>query len=179
MAKLVGIRIAQSAALAACAACGGQAGDLGLDAAVVAIDAAPSGLDAAPPDPSDLVFDPDRIHEVLGNLLDNALRHTPPGGTVEVAARLGADKANPAAVIEVSDSGAGFPEQKSERIFGRFEKATGSPGSGLGLTLARAIVEAHHGTLTAHSDGLGQGALFTVTIPAGAARPHRARPTNR
>lgn len=126
-----------------------------------------------------ITVDPDRIHEVLGNLLDNALRHTPPGGTVEVAARLGADKANPAAVIEVSDSGAGFPEQKSERIFGRFEKATGSPGSGLGLTLARAIVEAHHGTLTAHSDGLGQGALFTVTIPAGAARPHRARPTNR
>lgn len=126
-----------------------------------------------------VTVDPDRIHEVLGNLLDNALRHTPPGGTVEVAARLGADKANPAAVIEVSDSGAGFPEQKSERIFGRFEKATGSPGSGLGLTLARAIVEAHHGTLTAHSDGLGQGALFTVTIPAGAARPHRARPTNR
>jgi len=70
----------------------------------------------------------------------------------------------------VKDSGRGFPEGDAERIFDRFEKATDSPGSGLGLTIARAIVEAHHGTLTAQSDGPGQGARFTITLPAGSLR---------
>jgi two-component system, OmpR family, sensor histidine kinase BaeS len=114
--------------------------------------------------------DPDRIQEVLGNLLDNALRHTPSGGTVAMVARPGDDKKKPEAVIEVKDSGSGFPAGDAERIFGRFEKAPDSPGSGLGLTIARAIVEAHHGTLTAQSDGPGQGARFTITLPAGSPR---------
>ncbi|HQZ85046.1 MAG TPA: HAMP domain-containing sensor histidine kinase [Actinomycetota bacterium] len=113
-----------------------------------------------------VTVDPDRIHEVLGNLLDNALRHTPPGGTVAVTARLNKDRARPAAVIEIADSGTGFPTQDAERIFGRFEKHGGSPGSGLGLTIARAIIEAHHGSLIASSDGPGTGARFTVRIPA-------------
>lgn len=111
--------------------------------------------------------DPDRMQEVLGNLLDNAHRHTPPGGTVAVAARSGVQRGKSAAVIEVSDSGIGFPERDAERLFRRFEKAPDSPGSGLGLAIARAIVEAHHGTLTAQSDGPGRGARFTITIPAG------------
>jgi len=111
--------------------------------------------------------DPDRIQEVLGNLLDNALRHTPSGGTVAVAAHPFKDGKKPEVVIEVKDSGRGFAEGDAERIIARFEKATDSTGSGLGLTIARAIVEAHHGTLTAHSDGPGQGARFTITLPAG------------
>jgi two-component system sensor histidine kinase BaeS len=114
-----------------------------------------------------VTVDPDRIQEVLGNLLDNALRHTPSGGTVSMAARPGDDKKSPEAVIEVRDSGCGFPEGDAERIFDRFEKAPNSTGSGLGLTIARAIVEAHHGTLTAQSDGPGQGARFTIALPAG------------
>lgn len=113
-----------------------------------------------------VTVDPDRIQEVLGILLDNALRHTPPGGAVEVAARRGAGQTKPAVIIEVGDSGTGFNAQDAERIFNRFQKAPDSSGSGLGLTIARAIVEAHHGTLTAHSDGPGAGATFTVTIPA-------------
>ena len=117
-----------------------------------------------------VTVDPDRIQEVLGNLLDNALRHTPPGGTVSVAAHPFKVGKKPDAVIEVQDSGRGFPEGHAERIFARFEKATDSPGSGLGLTIARAIVEAHHGTLTAHSNGPGQGARFTITLPAGSPR---------
>jgi two-component system, OmpR family, sensor histidine kinase BaeS len=117
-----------------------------------------------------VAVDPDRIQEVLGNLLDNALRHTPSGGTVAVAAHPFKGGKKPNAVIEVQDSGRGFPEGDAERIFARFEKATDSTGSGLGLTIARAIVEAHHGSLTAHSDGPGQGARFIVTIPASSQR---------
>jgi signal transduction histidine kinase len=117
--------------------------------------------------------DPDRIQEVLGNLLDNALRHTPAGGSVTVAARPAARISEQLAVIEVRDSGTGFPAKDSERIFDRFVKAPDSVGSGLGLAIARAIAEAHHGTLTAHSDGPGQGALFTMTIPVGKTRPRR------
>jgi signal transduction histidine kinase len=117
-----------------------------------------------------VTVDPDRIEEVLGNLLDNALRHTPSGGTVAMAARPGDDKKRPEAVIEVRDSGSGFPEGDAERIFDRFEKAPDSTGSGLGLTIARAIVEAHHGTLTAQSAGPGRGARFTIALPAGSSR---------
>ncbi len=117
-----------------------------------------------------VAVDPDRIQEVLGNLLDNALRHTPSGGSVTVAARPGENKKRSAAVIEVTDSGSGFSDRDPERIFDRFEKAPNSPGSGLGLTIARAIVEAHHGTLTAHSSGVGRGACFTITLPAGLPR---------
>ena len=117
-----------------------------------------------------VTVDPDRIQEVLGNLLDNALRHTPSGGTVSMAARPGDDKKKPTALIEVKDSGCGFPEGDAERIFDRFEKAPDSTGSGLGLTIARAIVEAHHGSLTARSAGAGQGARFTITLPAGLPR---------
>jgi signal transduction histidine kinase len=122
------------------------------------------------PDTPAVRVDTDRILEALGNLLDNALRHTPPGGSVTVEARLRAYKSGPAAVIEVSDSGAGFPAHDAELIFRRFAKGTGSTGSGLGLTIARAIVEAHHGTLIAQSHGPGSGATFTCAIPAVTAR---------
>ena len=124
-----------------------------------------ASVDTATPD---VRVDPDRVQEVLGNLLDNALRHTPADGSVTVSARPEADGRRQLAVIEVRDSGAGFPAQDSERIFDRFTKAPDSLGSGLGLTIARAITEAHHGTLTARSEGPGKGARFTMTIPAAA-----------
>jgi signal transduction histidine kinase len=113
-----------------------------------------------------VAVDADRIQEVLGNLLDNALRHTPRGGSVTVSTREGDTAKRPAAIIEVRDSGSGFADGDAERIFDRFEKAKDSPGSGLGLTIARAIVAAHHGTLVASSPGAGQGARFTITLPA-------------
>lgn len=119
--------------------------------------------------------DPDRIQEVLGNLLDNALRHTANGGSVTLDAHPEAGTGRAAAVIEVRDSGDGFPAEDAERIFRRFQKAPDSTGSGLGLSIARAIVEAHHGTLTAHSDGPGKGAVFTITIPASSTQPRGFR----
>lgn len=119
----------------------------------------------------DLIVDPDRIGEILTSLLDNALRHTPTGGAVTIRATPSSNPRGPGAVIEITDTGTGFPPEEADNIFQRFHKGPTSTGSGLGLTIARAIVEAHHGTLTATSDGLDQGAKFTITIPA-PARPY-------
>lgn len=115
-----------------------------------------------------VAVDPDRIGEVLANLLENALRHTKAGGLVEVrAARRGAD-----VELSVSDTGEGIAPEHLERVFERFfrsdparSRATG--GSGIGLTIARAIVEAHGGRLRAESDGPGRGARFVLSLPAG------------
>lgn len=120
-------------------------------------------LDAPQPVPA--VVDPGRIQQVLANLLDNALRHTPAGGTVQVSARReGAD-----AVLEVSDTGDGIPATDLDTVFDRFHRldtarARSDGGSGLGLTIARAIVTAHGGRLTAASEGPGHGATFTVRV---------------
>lgn len=113
-----------------------------------------------------VTVDADRIQEVLGSLLDNALRHTPPGGTVTMTARPSDSTRRTAAMITVADTGVGFPATDTEHLFRRFTKAPDSPGSGLGLTIAKAIAEAHHGTLTAHSAGPGHGAQFTITLPS-------------
>jgi len=118
------------------------------------------------PDTPHLIVDPDRIGEVITGLLDNALRHTPTGGAVTIRASAGANPRHPGATIEIRDTGEGFPPGDAELLFSRFHKGPTSTGSGLGLTIARAIVEAHHGTLTATSDGPDQGARFTITIPA-------------
>ena len=123
--------------------------------------------------PSDrlrVLADPERLGQVLGNLLDNALRHTPASGAVTVStAMAGGD-----VTIDVADTGDGIPPTQLEAVFERFHRvdpsrtsADGS-GSGLGLTIARAIVVDHGGTLTATSAGPGAGATFTVTLPVAA-----------
>lgn len=115
-------------------------------------------------------IDPDRLREALGNLLDNALRHTPAGGAVSVRIRGG--DAFTSTEIEVTDTGEGFEPQHAKQLFHRFHReAADSPGSGLGLTTARALIEAHGGTLTAKSEGPGRGATFTITLPPWQARP--------
>lgn len=111
--------------------------------------------------------DPDRIAQVLTNLLDNALRHTPTGGRVAIMVnRLGK-----AIRVVVSDDGEGIPAEHLGHVFDRFyrvdtarDRAHG--GSGVGLAIAKAITEAHQGTITVHSDGSGRGAVFTVMLPA-------------
>jgi two-component system, OmpR family, sensor histidine kinase BaeS len=117
--------------------------------------------------------DPDRVGEVLANLLGNALRHTPPGGRVEVTATAG----NGGVRIVVADTGEGIPPELLERVFERFYRAdrarTHTPdggGSGIGLTITRAIVQAHGGRIHAESAGPGRGARFVVTLP----RAHRS-----
>jgi signal transduction histidine kinase len=110
--------------------------------------------------------DPHRMGQVLSNLLDNALRHTPSGGTVTVSARL----QHPWVEITVHDSGEGITAEHLPRIFERFYRAdpsrtTARAGSGIGLTIAQALVNAHGGRLSAHSDGPGTGATFTIHLP--------------
>lgn len=121
---------------------------------------------AADPRLPAVAVDPDRIGEVLANLLENALRHTPSGGRVEVRARRDGSNVE----LSVSDTGGGIAPEHLERVFERFfrsdparSRATG--GSGIGLTIARAIAEAHGGQLRAESDGRSRGACFVLQLP--------------
>ncbi|TAK70273.1 MAG: HAMP domain-containing histidine kinase [Actinomycetota bacterium] len=115
-----------------------------------------------------IVIDADavRLSQILGNLLDNALHHTPAGGEVVVSfGRASAD-----VIVEVTDNGAGIGAEHLPLIFDRFYRAdasrtTGTGGTGLGLTIARALAEAHGGTLDARSHGAGAGASFSLTLP--------------
>ncbi|ASA95631.1 ATP-binding protein [Anoxybacillus flavithermus] len=112
-----------------------------------------------------VLFDPDRIEQVLTNLIDNALRHTDDGGEVRVIV----DGDEEAVRISVRDSGSGIAEEDLPFVFERFYKADkartrGRSGTGLGLAIAKNIVEAHKGTIAVHSK-LGEGTTFTFTLP--------------
>jgi len=119
--------------------------------------------------PSDLPAlsaDRERIHQVLFNLVDNAVRFTPAGGTVRVSAR----RENGAIEIAVADTGSGIPAEHLPRLFERFYRADparsrGEGGTGIGLAIARSVVEAHGGKITAESDP-GLGSVFTFDLPA-------------
>jgi signal transduction histidine kinase len=126
--------------------------------------------------------DPDRLGEVLDNLLGNALRHTPKGGRVEVTA---AQRGNEVE-LAVRDTGEGIPPELLDQVFERFFRVNAARvrndggGSGLGLTISRAIVEAHHGRVWAESGGPGRGARFVARLPAIPARTRGSgRPTHR
>ena len=110
--------------------------------------------------------DPDRLAQVLGNLLSNALRHTSFGGTVTVSATTHGSTVE----IAVADDGEGFTTEDRSRLFERFFRADSSrtrenSGSGIGLTISRALVDSHGGTMTAASEGPGRGATFTIRLP--------------
>jgi signal transduction histidine kinase len=115
--------------------------------------------------------DPQRIGQVVSNLVGNAIKFTPRGGAVSVVVRPAADAmAGPdGAEIEVTDSGVGIDAEELPRIFDRFYRGTlanearGS-GSGLGLAIVRSIVEMHNGTVSVQSR-LGSGSTFLVTLP--------------
>ncbi len=114
---------------------------------------------------SPVEVDPDRIIQVLSNILDNARHHTGEHGQVTIRA----EQEDTTVLIEVIDSGEGLAADQLEHIFERFYRTdrarTHSRGSGIGLTIARAIAQAHGGTLTAHSDGAGHGATFRLRLP--------------
>jgi signal transduction histidine kinase len=111
--------------------------------------------------------DRERLMQVLTNLLDNALRHTPPRGQVSINAQPARDGVQ----IVITDTGSGIATEHLPHIFERFYRADPArdhahSGSGIGLTIARGIITAHGGTLTANSAGPGHGATFTITLPA-------------
>ena len=115
-----------------------------------------------------LTLDPERMGQVLGNLLDNALRHTPAGGTVTISAAR--SRKTGGVALSISDTGEGIPAEHLPHLFERFyrvdtarDRAHG--GSGIGLAIARALVEAHGGQLTATSPGTGQGSIFRILLP--------------
>lgn len=109
--------------------------------------------------------DPERIAQVVTNLVGNAVRAGSPGGTIRIVCR----RAPGEGVIEIHDDGAGIAGADLERVFERFYRVGGrrstDGGSGIGLTISRAIARAHGGELSADSPGLGHGAVFTVRLP--------------
>lgn len=107
-------------------------------------------------DASIVGVDPHRLHQVIANLVANALNQMPAGGKLEIAVT---EK-----TISVADTGPGITVEPLERVFERFAKASDSKGSGLGLSIARDLVEAHHGTLTARNRAEG-GAIFQIRLP--------------
>jgi two-component system, OmpR family, sensor histidine kinase BaeS len=109
-----------------------------------------------------LELDPGRIRQVLSNLVANALRYTPPGGAIKVHY----SQVEKIALIDVQDSGPGIPETELPHVFERFYKSTDSGGMGLGLAIARHLVEAHGGTITAESEP-GRGTTMKINLPLG------------
>jgi two-component system sensor histidine kinase BaeS len=119
-----------------------------------------------PADLPPILADADRIIQVLINLLGNALRYTPTGSSVQVRT----ERQQDAATFHVVDTGIGIAPEHLPHLFERFyrvDKARSRAlgGSGIGLTISRAIVEAHDGKIWATSAGSGQGATFSFTIP--------------
>lgn len=115
--------------------------------------------------------DPDRLNEVVGNLLSNAFKFTPRGGRIRLRARAEAHDGAAGTLIEVSDTGVGIPAEKLPRIFEKFYQVENeaqplSVGSGLGLAISREITEAHGGMITAESQP-GEGTTFRVFLPSG------------
>ncbi len=107
----------------------------------------------------------DDLHRLVGNLVENALIHTPSGTPVTVSVR----SENGSAVLEVADRGPGVPPAIRERVFERFARGPGDTaptgGSGLGLAIVRAVADAHGGSVRLGAAD-GGGARFTVTLPA-------------
>ena len=107
-----------------------------------------------------------RVHQIVWNLLSNAVKFTPHGGKISVCV----DQENSDARVMVMDSGQGIDSEFLPRVFDRFRQADSSTtrsfgGLGLGLAIVRHLVELHGGTVSAQSDGVGNGATFTVTFP--------------
>jgi signal transduction histidine kinase len=123
----------------------------------------------------ELNADPVRLQQVFLNVLSNATAYTPPQGEIRV--RANADDAH--VVFRIRDSGDGIAADDLPRIFGLFTRAGGrrEGGFGIGLAVARSLVELHGGTIEAESDGLGCGSEFRISLPLSHAAEMRARHT--
>ena len=120
------------------------------------------------PDLPRILADEDRAVQVLTNLTGNATQYTPEGGKITISAK----RINSEVLIAVHDTGIGIPPEHLARIFDRFYRVDKSRsrqsggGSGIGLTIARALIDAHGGQIWAESTGQGQGSTFVITLPA-------------
>jgi len=132
-----------------------------LDAQARAADVSLSA-DHGPGQPA-VLADPQRIRQVLGNLLGNSFRHTPAGGRVTVSTRASADGAT--VIVEVTDTGSGISPDLLPRVFERFVKGEGFAGSGLGLAICRDIIRAHGGEISIVS-APERGTTVTFSLPA-------------
>lgn len=124
--------------------------------------------------PETVLWDPERINEVTGNLLSNAFKFTPAGGTVELTAA----PADSSVLIQVRDTGAGIPAEQLPHIFEKFyqadnQRAASAKGTGLGLAIAKEIVEAHNGQIRCESS-VGRGTVFTLLLPVSAQNRRRS-----
>ncbi len=120
--------------------------------------------------------DPDRLQQIVWNLLSNAIKFTGKGGEVQVTL----ERVNSHVEIVVSDSGAGIAPELVPHVFERFRQGPGgrrAGGLGLGLAIVRELVELHGGSVHAASEGIGQGACFTVRLPLRAVRVEAPEPS--
>ncbi|HEX6750793.1 MAG TPA: ATP-binding protein [Longimicrobium sp.] len=130
-------------------------------------------------EPVSLMADPDRILQVLTNLISNAVKFSNPGGTVEITV----EPADGEALVRVTDHGRGIPEDRLESIFERFQQVDSSDsrqkgGTGLGLAICRTIVSQHGGEIWADSE-LGEGSTLSFTLPMPAQEPAAVLPAPR
>ena len=146
----------------------GPVADAAIDAVRPAAEAKSIQLVTAPPGQADVFIDgdQDRLKQVLWNLLANAIKFTPEGGRVDVRIERGASEV----AIVVCDNGCGMPAELVPHVFDRFRQGERQPGAsgaglGLGLAIARHIVELHGGTIDAASDGVARGSTFCVKLP--------------
>jgi CheY-like chemotaxis protein/two-component sensor histidine kinase len=131
-------------------------------------------------DAGPVLGDPSRLHQVVTNLLSNALKFTPVGGRVQMHVR----RVDAAIELSVEDNGIGIATEFLPYVFERFRQGDSSAarehgGLGLGLAIVRHLVLLHGGTVSAYSEGIGMGSTFTVRLPIAAARPVIASKTGR
>jgi PAS domain S-box-containing protein len=145
-----------------------------VDANAAALEAGGIELTVALPEPPCLLdVDPTRFVQVLSNVLHNAAKYTPRGGRVWIEGRCDDDRAARALELSIRDNGAGIPADLLPRVFDLFvqgqDPQAAKSGLGIGLALARQLVELHGGRIEAHSEGRGLGSTFTVRMPVAAA----------
>ncbi|TWU14332.1 Alkaline phosphatase synthesis sensor protein PhoR [Symmachiella macrocystis] len=123
-------------------------------------------ITAIPAEPIYMDADPNRLAQVVSNLLKNSIKYTPEGGRI----RLSAERHGNDVVISVEDNGLGIPAEMLDRIFEMFAQIDrpqekGHTGLGIGLSLVKSLVEMHEGQIEVHSEGTGKGSLFSVRLP--------------
>jgi signal transduction histidine kinase len=121
-----------------------------------------------------VLAEPDRIQQVLANLLSNARKYTPRGGQIRLSARIVRQRLE----VSVEDSGVGIPAEALPRVFDKFFRVEGPTqlgirGAGIGLSISRRIIEAHGGRMWVASDGPGRGARFSFSLPLAGVVPRR------